>query len=109
MVTRVRGTQFDDPNSANLTSVCVQLFKSTAPVVGAASTVAGTSTCNVPAGAPPMVMADAPTPPAGLLVNTCVVRVWAARNFEISLIVFPVYRGTVFDLGGALREDGVLT
>lgn len=95
VVTRVRATQSDN-NSANLTSVCVQLFKSNGAGGGAASTVAGTSTCNVPAGGPPMVAADAPNPPAGLLANTCVVRVWAARRFEISLILFPIYRGTVF-------------
>lgn len=95
VVDRVRVTQ-SDPNSAAVTSVCVQLFKSDGtPGGGAASTVAGTSTCNVPAGAPSIAMTDAPAPPDHLLAGTCVVRVWAARKFEISLILFPVYRGTV--------------
>jgi Flp pilus assembly protein TadG len=80
VVTRVRGTQFDDPGS--MTAICVQLVKGASPVPGkthCAPASAGGPSLSMPAvSAYPAV----PAVPAG----TCVVRVIAARNYTISAV-----------------------
>lgn len=77
LITEVRQTQFDDPSSQ--TQVCVQLWK-----VGTGA-VANTGKCSVGAGttvAVPLTANDDPKVPS-LPAGTCVVRVVAARPFNI--------------------------
>ena len=91
VIDRVRATQ-SDPSSASATAVCVRLVHADA---GDGTLVAGTYDCDTSGSTPPMNAADAPST-AEITPGTCVVQVWAARRFEISLILFPIYRGTVF-------------
>jgi Flp pilus assembly protein TadG len=84
VVSRVRATQFDDSTDPALstTAVCVQLYKvGTGP-----SAIAGTSTCSTSVHTPPLDTASAPSV-TGIASGTCVVRTWAARYFQISLVV----------------------
>lgn len=74
VIARTRATQFDDPDSA--TSICVELNKGGAAVQSSCS--AGT--------APMPSSSDYPALPAGLPAGACVVRVVAARNFEIDAV-----------------------
>lgn len=83
VISRVRATQFDDGTTAadSSTSVCVQLFK-------APSTVSQWE-CSIgqdggPALTMPTSTTDEPAVPANLTAGTCVVRVLAAREFEIN-------------------------
>jgi hypothetical protein len=89
-ISRVRGTQFDDPSSS--TAVCVDMFK-----VGTGS-LAGSLLCNQGDGSvqPALGVSSAPavTSPS-IATGTCVVRVWSARPFEINLVVYPVKAGLV--------------
>lgn len=83
VIARVRSTQFDDGTSAatSSTSVCVQLFK-------APNTVSrwecSTGQKNGPVITVPATAADEPAVPANLSPGACVVRVLAARKFEIN-------------------------
>ena len=83
VITRVRATQFDDGTTAadSSTSVCVQLFK-------APNTVSAWE-CSIgqddgPTLTAPATATAAPSVPTGLAAGTCVVRVIAARKFEIN-------------------------
>jgi Flp pilus assembly protein TadG len=83
VITRVRATQFDDGTTAadSSTSVCVQLFK-------APSTVSQWE-CSIgqdggPALTMPATASGDPAVPAHLSAGACVVRVLAARKFEIN-------------------------
>jgi Flp pilus assembly protein TadG len=83
VISRVRSTQFDDGTTAadSGTSVCVQLFK-------APSTVSAWE-CSIgqddgPPLTPPASPTDRPSVPADLAPGACVVRVVAARKFEIN-------------------------
>ena len=80
VVSQVRATQFDDP--AELTTVCVQLWK-----IGTGA-VAGTGTCVTPTGGPTLVLpataSAEPAVPSGP-DGSCVVRVIAARRFTINI------------------------
>lgn len=83
VIARVRDTQFDDGTSAadSSTSVCVQLFKAPATVVKWECSIGQN---DGPAlTAPPAASAD-PAVPADLMAGTCVVRVLAARSYEIN-------------------------
>ena len=76
VIQRTRDTQFDDPDIES--KVCVELHKQgVAPLV--ATTCAGGE---VGWPAPPAF-----TIPAGTPIGTCVVRVWAAREFTINAIL----------------------
>lgn len=83
VITRVRTTQFDDGTTAadSSTSVCAQLFK-------APSTVSAWECSIGQQGGPALTMpasaSDEPAVPAGLSAGVCVVRVLAAREFEIN-------------------------
>ena len=86
-ITRVRGTQFDDPSSE--TAVCVQLWKvgpGGGPVAEACSQGTVTPDLSLPATA-----TDRPAIPSGATTGTCVVRVVAARNFSINIAIVPVW------------------
>jgi Flp pilus assembly protein TadG len=111
VINRVRATQFDDSTQlANTTTaVCVDLLKLT--VAGGAwspSLKAGTSTCSTTGKTPALSASSAPAAPAttNLAAGTCVIRVWAARNFEISVIIAPVLHGTVLKQSVARYERG---
>lgn len=81
VISRVRDTQFDDPNHTD-TTICVQLWK-----VGTGA-IANTAKCSTPTGAPaltlPATATAEPTVPANA-TGTCVVRVLAARRFTINI------------------------
>jgi Flp pilus assembly protein TadG len=74
VVARVRGTQFDDPDTE--TKVCVQLYKQGSGQVHGSCT-AGLS---MPAAN------DYPEVPTGLASGVCVVRVLATRPYTINAI-----------------------
>jgi Flp pilus assembly protein TadG len=83
VISRVRSTQFDDSATAagSSTSVCVQLFK--------APNIVSTWECSIGQdGGPTLTMptsaTEEPAVPANLTAGTCVVRVLAARHFEIN-------------------------
>ena len=83
VIARVRSTQFDDGTTAadSGTSVCVQLFK-------APSTVSKWE-CSIGQDDGPIITMPAtptadPAVPANLTSGACVVRVLAARKFEIN-------------------------
>lgn len=86
-IKRVRDTQFDDGATAatSSTAVCVDMLKVPATVLS--------SKCEQ-ANGPALSSADAPpVSSSNIAPGTCVVRVWAARNFEINLVVMPVKAG----------------
>lgn len=88
VIARVRATQFDDAASTPETSVCVQLYKQGTGVVKSA--------CDQ-AGGPALAISDAssvPQVPAGLPTDTCVVRVVAARAYQITIVFAPIPAGT---------------
>lgn len=76
VISQVRATQFDDPDIES--KVCVELHKQ-----GVAPLVA--TTCD--GGEVGWPAPSAFTIPAGTPVGTCVVRVWAAREFTINAIL----------------------
>jgi Flp pilus assembly protein TadG len=83
VISRVRSTQFDDGTTPqdSSTSVCVQLFK-------APSTVTKWE-CSIgqdggPVITPPATKTAEPAVPSNLAAGSCVVRVLAARKFEIN-------------------------
>ena len=79
VIERVRDTQFDDPSVA--TRVCVQLWKiGTGPVANTSACSTGTS----PALSVPTTATDEPAVPTGP-TGSCVVRVIAARPFNINI------------------------
>ena len=85
-IARVRGTQFDDPNSG--TAVCVDMYKvGTGPLSSSQTCSYGTVASSN--------MGSAPSVSSGIPSGTCVVRVWSARPFEIDLVVVPVNAGFV--------------
>jgi hypothetical protein len=90
-INRVRGTQFDDAiDSTSSTAVCVDMYK-----VGT-GTLSGSALCSQGNGAvqPALAAAQAPAVSTGNIASgTCVVRVWAARNFDINLVVAPITAG----------------
>ncbi len=83
VITRVRDTQFDDGTTAEEsgTSVCVQLFKAPSTVSRWECSIGqdGGPTLTMPA-----TLTDNPAVPVGLAAGKCVVRVLAARNFELN-------------------------
>ena len=83
VIARVRSTQFDDGTTAAAsgTSVCVQLFKAPSTVVKWECSIGQK---NGPTLAPPATSTADPAVPDGLAPGTCVVRVLAARKFEIN-------------------------
>lgn len=85
VVSRVRTTQFDDGTTAasSGTSICVQLVKAPSTVVRSTCSIGGS---NGPALSMP-ALADYPAMPTGVAAGTCVVRVYAARKFEISAVL----------------------
>jgi hypothetical protein len=93
VIARVRGTQFDDGTSASSsdTSICVDMYK-----VGSGALVGSQHCSQGRAGSPTLDSGSAPTVDSGNITSgTCVVRVWAARKFEINLVVAPVNAGTI--------------
>ena len=83
VISRVRGTQFDDGTSASDsgTSVCVQLLRAPSTVVSWECSI------GMDGGPPlsaPATITDEPAVPTNLTAGTCVVRVLAARRFEIN-------------------------
>lgn len=76
VIARTRDTQFDD-STPYQTSICVQLFKQ--------GTGAVKSSCS-PGSAPTPTATDYPAVPAGLAAGACVVRVVAARRYEIDAV-----------------------
>lgn len=80
VIARVRQTQFDDPSVVS--QVCVQLWK-----VGTGA-VAGTAKCSTTSGAAlisvPATATDNPAVPTNA-AGSCIVRVLAARPFEINV------------------------
>jgi Flp pilus assembly protein TadG len=83
VIARVRDTQFDDSTTAagSSTSVCVQLFKAPATVSKWECSIGQNG--GPPLTAPATAAAD-PAVPANLATGVCVVRVLAARKFEIN-------------------------
>lgn len=100
VVSRVRGTQFDDGTTASQsgTSVCVQLVKAPATVLKGTCSTGGN---DGPALSMP-ALAEYPAVPA-VTAGTCVVRVLAARKYEISLVVASE-KGTMTKGSTALYE-----
>jgi Flp pilus assembly protein TadG len=93
VISRVRYTQFDD--SINDTAICVQLYQSgTGPVPNTTKCDQGNGSVS-----PTLAMPPDTDPkhgiPAGLTTNQCVVRVIAARNFDISYVLGRVTRASV--------------
>jgi len=83
VISRVRSTQFDDGTTVATsgTSVCVQLLKAPSTVVK--------WECSIGQNGGPVITAPAsttaePAVPTNLTAGTCVVRVLAARKFEIN-------------------------
>jgi Flp pilus assembly protein TadG len=92
-IARVRGTQFDDAtDGTSTTAVCVDMYK-----VGT-GTVSGSAMCNQGQGLVQPAL-DASLAPAvntsNIASGTCVVRVWAARNFDVNLVVAPIQAGKI--------------
>jgi Flp pilus assembly protein TadG len=83
VIARVRDTQFDDGTTAATsgTSVCVQLFKAPATVAKWECSVGQNGGPQLTA---PATSADDPAVPVNLATGTCVVRVLAARKYEIN-------------------------
>ena len=101
---RVRATQFDDTTSdtTSTTAVCVQLVRQGSP------NVAVKESC-VSAAGPSLTMPALtafPAVPAGLPPESCVVRVIAAREFQINIAVVPVWTGTLVRGSVARYERG---
>lgn len=92
VVGQVRRTQFDDGTTAasSSTSVCVQLLKTPATVVKETCSTGGMS--GPALSMPPTT--QHPAVPAGLAAGTCVVRVLAARHFEIN-VALAGWTGTI--------------
>lgn len=94
-ITRVRESQFDDNGAAKVTAICVQLWKASA---SGGAAVASTTVCSQGNGSvtPALSETDAafPTVPTGLTAGTCVVRVLAARKYNITLGLWPTLHGT---------------
>lgn len=101
VISRVRATQFDDPGGTPATAICVQLWKSTGQVAGTCSQGDGSVS---PALALPATATANPKVPSGLPADACVVRVIAARNFTISLGVFPSWNKTTTSFSVARYE-----
>lgn len=82
VISRVRGTQFDDPSNA--TEVCVQLWQKTS---SGGAAVASTGSCNgsVTGVTLPTTAGERPAVPSGLPDGACVVRVVAGRTFTINI------------------------
>ena len=83
VITRVRDTQFDDGTTPadSSTSVCVQLIKAPSTVSKWECSIGqdGGPTLTMPAS-----LTANPAVPTGLAPGACVVRVLAARRFEIN-------------------------
>lgn len=104
VISRVRATQFDDYTTASqsTTAVCVRLVK--AP--STPSTLTGqTSGCSATANTPALTPGSAPTI-TGIPAGTCVVEVWAARDYQISVVVAPAWNGTAVRTSVAKYERG---
>ena len=104
VISRVRATQFDDSASAtnSTTAVCVRLVK--AP--STPSTLTGqTSGCSVTSNTPTLSLTSAPAI-TGIASGTCVVEVWAARDYQISVVVAPAWNGTAVRTSIAKYERG---
>jgi len=99
VITRVRATQFDDGTTlaTSTTAVCAELWKvgATAPTTSACSTSGNTPALAVSSTAPSLT---------GMAAGTCVVRVRAARFFEIQTIVAPPWKRTVIRTSVAKGE-----
>lgn len=80
VVQRTRDTQFDDPSIQS--KVCVDLVKQGSPDVSQQSDCDGGLAATPPAFSPPSTAED----------GTCVVRVWAAREFTINGVLFSFDR-----------------
>lgn len=102
VISRVRATQFDDPTSE--TAVCAQLVKYTL-AGGPSQTKVSCNQANGPALSMPGFNAY-PAVPAGLPDQACVVRVVAAREFQINIVVVPVWNGTIVRGAVARYERG---
>ena len=91
VIARVRTSQIDDP--AQTSAVCVQLWKGSALTGTAVTSLCDQGTF----GSPALSVADPsfPNVPSGVAAGTCVVRVLAAREFEIILAPFPSINGTM--------------
>lgn len=88
-ISRIRATQIDDSSSE--TAICVQLWKQGGGEIKVSCSQGNGSV------SPALATTDAsfPAVPSGLSTNTCVVRVLAARNYQITLGIFPALRGTM--------------
>jgi len=89
-IARVRGTQFDDSSGA--TAVCVDMYKVGSGPIGASAK------CHQGNGSvsPPLDATKAPAVSTSqIAADTCVVRVWSARPFEINLVVAPIQAGYI--------------
>lgn len=104
VIARVRATQFDDSTdpTKSTTAVCVRLVQ--APnTVSHIST--GTSDCSVSSNTPALDL-SAPPPMTGITAGSCVVQVWAARDFQISVLVASPWNGTAVKTSVAQYERG---
>jgi Flp pilus assembly protein TadG len=100
VIARVRATQFDDDTviANSKTSVCVQLWKYSGVGSNAGTEVKAACSLGGSPDAPPLAMPakdSAPNIPPSTTAATCVVRVYAARKYEITLGVFPSLPGTM--------------
>lgn len=88
-ISRIRVTQIDDSSSD--TAICVQLWKQG---TGEVKVLCSQGNGSV---SPALATADAafPAVPTGLTTGTCVVRVLAARNYQVTLGIFPALKGTM--------------
>lgn len=80
VIARTRETQFDDLTTPYETSICVELYKEgTGPVTGKTACSSG--------AAPTPSSTDYPSVPAGLPTGACIVRVVAARKYQINAVL----------------------
>lgn len=99
VIDRTRETQFDDGATAadSTTTVCVEIIGATATIFGPRCSTAGIK----PPPAPSFpTSATVPTPGVG----ECIVKVWAARHFEITLGVFDPVEGDMLRYSVARYE-----
>src|SRR5690242_14100353 len=89
VISRVRATQFDDGTSLadSTTAVCVRLVNVAAP------SPTSPIKCSTNSNTPVLTTSTPPALPASITAG-CVVEVWAARDFQISLLVFPAWNST---------------
>jgi Flp pilus assembly protein TadG len=95
VIARERSTQFDDLTSSPETAVCVQLWQQGGPSGGQLAIKCDQGNGSV---SPSLTMPAATDPqhgvPSGLTTGQCVVRMIAARNFDINFVLGRVTRAS---------------